>query len=95
MGTEPVLDGPGRDLGQFRDLGAGKPVAQVQVGQEHTGDVCSGAAGRAAPAAAAGIDGRAGPVKYAGDPLPAYAYDGRDAVGGQAPAPVQVDNPLG
>jgi hypothetical protein len=94
VGAEPVMDGPGRDLGQFRDLGTGQALTQVQVGQERVRDGRSGAAGRTAPAAAPGLDGDSGPVQHAGDPLPADARDLADAVGGQALALVQVGDPL-
>ena len=48
------MNGPGRDLGQIRDLGTGEAVAQVQVGQERVRDGRSGAAGKTAPTTAAG-----------------------------------------
>jgi hypothetical protein len=94
VGTEPVMDGPGRDLGQFRDLGAGEAVTQVQVGQQCVRDGRSGTARRTAPTAAPGLDGYPGPVQHAGDPLPANADDVPDAVGGQALALVQVGDTL-
>jgi hypothetical protein len=92
--AEPVMDGPGRDPGQLRDLGTGQAMAQVQVGQERVRDGRSGAAGKTAPAAAAGFDGYPGPVQQAGDPLPADADDVPDAVGGQALAPVEMGDLL-
>jgi hypothetical protein len=94
LSAQPVLDGPGRDLGQFRDLAAREPLPQVQAGKDFVGHGCSRAArGPAAPGAPR-LDRHSRPVKYARDHLPAQADNASDAVGGQSLAAVQVADPL-